>query len=122
MGYKKILVPLDFSEHSARALDTAIELAQTFGATLELLHCTPIQPAAVSAYGLALPQDFDLEIREAAARELVKWREKANSRGVEANSNLSSMTPSLAIPETASELGAEHQPGVCHHENQEVGA
>lgn len=36
--FKKILVPTDASEHSRRALEKAIELAQTFHAEVLLLH------------------------------------------------------------------------------------
>lgn len=36
-----ILVPVDFSEHSARALDCAKTLAQKFGASLHLLTVVP---------------------------------------------------------------------------------
>ena len=36
--YKKILVPVDGSATSYRALDTAVELARSFGASLRLVH------------------------------------------------------------------------------------
>ena len=35
---KKILVALDYSEQSDHALDQAIELAELFGASIDLLH------------------------------------------------------------------------------------
>ncbi len=35
---KLLLVPTDFSEASTRALDTAMELAETFHAAIEILH------------------------------------------------------------------------------------
>ena len=35
----KILVPVDFSEHSAAAQETAVEIARMFGAKIWLLHC-----------------------------------------------------------------------------------
>ena len=36
--YKKILVPTDFSAHAEEALDTAIDLAGRYGASITLLH------------------------------------------------------------------------------------
>lgn len=105
--FQKILVPVDFSEHSAKALNVAIDLAKAFGGKLELLHCYQVQPAGVSPYGIVLPESFDREIREAAARQLAEWREKVTAQGVEAEANLSAMFPSLAISETASEIGAD---------------
>ena len=39
MNVRTILVPVDFSPHSDRALEVAIDLAATLGAGIELLHC-----------------------------------------------------------------------------------
>jgi len=36
--FRHLLVPVDFGEHSRRALDAAIELARRFGAELTLVH------------------------------------------------------------------------------------
>jgi nucleotide-binding universal stress UspA family protein len=38
----RILVPVDFSASSVAALETAIELAQHYGAELFLLHVVPV--------------------------------------------------------------------------------
>lgn len=38
----KILVPLDFSEHSERALAYAFDLARALGATVHLVHVYPV--------------------------------------------------------------------------------
>ena len=46
----KIVVPIDFSESSHRALDAAVELAGRFGSKLYLLHIIPEYP------GYALPE------------------------------------------------------------------
>src|SRR5258708_25705381 len=43
---KKILVPTDFSEPSAQALQTAIDFAKVFGASIELVHVF-VEPAYV---------------------------------------------------------------------------
>ena len=37
-GIRKILVPVDFSESSAAALDAALSVAERFGAEIEVLH------------------------------------------------------------------------------------
>lgn len=104
---EKILVPVDFSEHSAKALEMAIDLAKALGASIQLLHCYQIQPAGVSPYGIVLPESFDRDLREAAGRQLGEWRDKVVAQGVEAEATLSSMFPSLAISETASEVGSD---------------
>ena len=105
---RKILVPVDFSEHSEQALEMAVSVAKAFGgAVLHLLHCYSIQPVGVSPYGIVLPESFDRDIREAATRQLEQWREKATAEGVEAHAHLSAMLPSEAITETATEVGAD---------------
>ena len=105
---RTILVPVDFSDHSAHALDMAADIAKAFGgATLHLLHCYQVQPVGVSPYGIVMPESFDRDIREAASRQLEEWRQKASSAGTEVEVHLSSMFPSIAIAETAEEVGAD---------------
>ena len=38
VAFKEILVPTDFSEHSLRALDYAVEIAEKFSSELKLLY------------------------------------------------------------------------------------
>jgi nucleotide-binding universal stress UspA family protein len=104
---EKILVPVDFSEHSARALEMAIDLAKAFGAGIQLLHCYQIQPFGISPYGIALPEGFDSEVRQAAELRVDEWRGKVLLEGIEVEVRLSSRFPSLEISETASEVGAD---------------
>ncbi len=105
---RTILVPVDFSEHSAHALDMALDVAKAFGgAKLHVLHCYQVQPVGVSPYGIVMPESFDRDIREAASRQLEAWREKAAGAGADVEVHLSSMFPSIAIAETASEVGAD---------------
>jgi nucleotide-binding universal stress UspA family protein len=105
--FEKILVPVDFSEHSARALEMAIDLAKAFGAGVHLLHCYQIQPLSISPYGIVLPESFDRDVREAAERRTDEWRTKVMLEGIEVEASLSSRFPSLEISETASEVGAD---------------
>jgi hypothetical protein len=46
--FEKILVPLDGSEQSLRALDVAVEIATKFGGKLTLIHAYSV--AGVMAY------------------------------------------------------------------------
>jgi nucleotide-binding universal stress UspA family protein len=58
--FKKILVPTDASEFSRRALKTAIGLAQTFQAEVELLHVSYTPQAFwgyTISYGITVTQD-----------------------------------------------------------------
>jgi len=107
MSFRRILVPIDFSDHSDRALETARELAKAFEAKLLLLHCYQVSPGAVSPYGIVLPESFDREVREAAARRLEEWREKAAADGIDAEALLASSYPSMGIADAASEQKAD---------------
>ena len=107
MTFRKILVPIDFSTHSSRALQTAVELAKAFGGTLHLLHCYPINVGAISPYGLVIPESFDRDIREAATKQLAQWREKATAQKVEVSTEVTPLFPSEAIASTAERIGAD---------------
>jgi len=107
MSFRRILVPVDFSDHSARAVETARELAKAFDGKLLLLHCYQVNPGAVSPYGIVLPEGFDREVREAAARRLEEWRDKAAADGVDVEARLSSTFPSMGIADAATEEKAD---------------
>lgn len=107
MKIDKILVPVDFSDHSRRALETGAEFAKSFGATVHLLHCYQVPPVGVSPYGVVVPESFDREVREAAARMANEWREKLDAAGVKSEVSLSAGSPALAISEAAKELGVD---------------
>jgi nucleotide-binding universal stress UspA family protein len=106
-GFRKILVPVDFSKHAQRALSTAIDLAKASGGKLHLLHCYQINVGAISPYGLVIPESFDRDIREAATKQLSKWKEQVTQKGLEAEAEVSPLFPSEAIAATAERIGAD---------------
>jgi nucleotide-binding universal stress UspA family protein len=56
---RKILVPTDFSEHSALALTYAIDLAKRYEAALTLLHVYPVvNYAAAEGFALYTPEQL----------------------------------------------------------------
>jgi len=57
---KRILCPVDFSDHSRHALHHAAAIAQWYESTITLLYVHPFVPdAAAAAYGMALAQEAD---------------------------------------------------------------
>jgi nucleotide-binding universal stress UspA family protein len=88
---RRILVPVDFSEHSRRALDRAGALASRLGASLRLLHC--YSPPDL-AYGIGPdtvpgPVYVVEQQRQEAVDDLQEWtREFASSSSVEVDSEL----------------------------------
>ncbi len=105
--FQKILVPVDFSEHSKAALESATELAKAFGAELSLLHCYTVYPGIVNPYGVSFPPSYLDEVRDAANQKLNEWLEKATAEGIKARPLLSSTCPSEEISLMAEELGSD---------------
>jgi nucleotide-binding universal stress UspA family protein len=104
---RTILVPVDFSAHSAKALDSAVDLAKVFGAGIHLLHCYQINVGGVSPYGLVIPEDFDREVRAAAEQKLHEWAERARAEGIAVEEQLSPMFPAATLADTAEEISAD---------------
>jgi nucleotide-binding universal stress UspA family protein len=81
----RILVPVDFSEPSRRALDYAAELARPLGAAIEVLHVVEI-PAFVPSAGLPEARASDLSlaalVRESAEKLLAQFVGEAAERGI----------------------------------------
>jgi nucleotide-binding universal stress UspA family protein len=105
--FKTILVPVDFSDHSKEALDTAIEIAHLFGSTIHLLHCYHIQAAGIAPYGIVMPSGYYDDIRDAAEKRLKDWYEMVSNEGIQSESILSANTPSLTISQAAEEIEAD---------------
>jgi nucleotide-binding universal stress UspA family protein len=105
--FKEILVPVDFSDHSAAALEMAIELAGVFGSKLHLLHCYQILQGGISPYGVATPSSCFSEIRDAASQRLSDWQEKHVPANISVDASTTSEVPFQAIVSTAKEIGAD---------------
>jgi nucleotide-binding universal stress UspA family protein len=119
---KRILVPLDFSEPSMRALAYAKTLGEAVGASLELLHVVP-NPYVADPSGLymALPQNLldDFE-REARAR-LDETLTSEERKTFKAQSTVRTGDPLVAIVEHARVtpidlivMGTHGRTGVSH--------
>ena len=73
---KRILVPLDFSANSTRALDYAYALAKKFDAALHLVHVCEVpsmMTGSMDAYAIAYT-DWSQRMGDEAERELEKLR------------------------------------------------
>ena len=102
-----IVVPVDFSRNSLRALDEAIALARRFGARLHLLHSSAVPMRGVMPYEVAVPDGVWEGIREAAEARLEELREKAVAEGLEVSTEVSPELPAEAIVAAALQREAE---------------
>jgi len=110
-GFKKILVPVDFSEHSIAAIEAAVEFAKVFDAKLYLLHCYQIQPGGISPYGIAVPfpnsADYFKKVHDVATQHLAECQQKYIPSGISVDARVMSEAPSEAIIDAAKEIGAD---------------
>lgn len=118
-NFERILVPTDFSDTAAKALDVAVDLAKKYGATITLLHVyeVPVYPYL----GSMVDFDFVTPIRDAAQKELASAFDTLKLRGVEARSELLFGVPWSVILETADHrkadlivMGTHGRKGVMH--------
>jgi nucleotide-binding universal stress UspA family protein len=119
MDLRRILVPTDFGEAAAKALDFAVDLAKKYGAKITLLHVyeVPVYPYP----GTLADIDFVTPIREAAQKELASAFDALKLRGAEARSELQYGVPWSAILDTAAHqkadlivMGTHGRKGVMH--------
>jgi universal stress protein A len=80
MQFHRILAPTDFSEYSQQAVQYARELAQTFGATLVLLHVVELPPYPIeglppSQLGGTFLEDLERQATSDLAQVLAKEAE-----------------------------------------------
>ena len=99
----KILVAVDFSEDSERALLHAVRLAQRLEAEIDLVHvAVPVQPPIEML--ASAPLDFSLD---EAKRGLAELEQRAAAQGVTARSHLRVGDVVMGLLDTAAELQAE---------------
>lgn len=107
MQVRKILVPTDFSVHSAKAIDAAATLAKAFGAKVHVLHAYHLPMLVGMPDEVVIPPDFWTTVRDAAARKLEKAAQQLKGQGVEVETHLVEFVPSDAIVQTARDLGVD---------------
>jgi len=112
--FETILVAVDFSTHSQRALDEAIGLAQQEGARLHLVHAVELPAVPLVAYGFEVPTTYLSSAREAAQQLLEKAAKRAAERGVDAENHLCGAPADKGIVAVAAELRADLLVGGTH--------
>ncbi|AFC84623.1 universal stress protein [Frateuria aurantia] len=108
--FKRILIPTDGSELSARAVKAGIELASTCHATIHAFHVAEPPPPMIYAGPVAPVSDADYEeealqgLRAAAERYLAEVRSAAVAAGVICDVSYAfDRRPYAAILQTAQE-------------------
>src|SRR4051812_8527166 len=79
---KQLLVPIDFTDTSSRALDYAVELASRFEARVTVLHAYEIPVFGFPDGALIATADITARISTAAQQALAAAIETRKNRGV----------------------------------------
>ena len=107
VAFRNILVPVDFSDHSARALDAAVELAKQFQGKLHLIHSYPLPPVLLAPYEVSLPLDLERSVRQGADKQLGEWAARVRKAGVAVETTTTAEAPADAIVNCARKIGAD---------------
>lgn len=114
--FKKILVPLDGSEHSLRALEIAVQIAKKFEAKITLIHVYSVgirpvvmpEPTTLTPIGVPVMAPTDVSkiaeaTRKAGAAILADGEEKVKAEGIEVETLLKEGHSVQEIIKTAKE-------------------
>lgn len=107
MNIRTILVPVDFSPHSEKALGTAIDFARALEAEIHLLHAYSLPVGVVGPYDYQIPANILSELRDSAGRRVDQEVKKVKEAGVEAHGLITEGVPTQSILETAEQIGAD---------------
>jgi nucleotide-binding universal stress UspA family protein len=104
----RILVAIDFSPASRRALRYSIDLAAQSSAQLDLVHVmTPPIPVTAGPEPLAMAA-VAVDERPRVLQELETWCAVGRENGVPSSCHLIEGEPASSILECAEEIGADH--------------
>jgi nucleotide-binding universal stress UspA family protein len=114
--FEKILVPLDGSDHSLRALKIAVQMAKKFGGKLTLIHVYSVsvrpivmpEPATLTTPGVPVMTAAEVSkvveaARKAGANILADGEQRVKAEGVQVNTKLKEGHTVQEIIETAKE-------------------
>jgi len=109
MEIQTILVPTDFSTDAEKALETAVELAKTFGARVEVVHAYHVAIPVVSPMGggYAFPDGFFESIRKHSQARVDEAVSAKAGSGVEISGRVVEGPPSIAIVNEAEKVSAD---------------
>ncbi len=107
MAIKTILVPTDFSESAARAVDAACGLAKSLGASIHLLHVLHLPVQAVTPEIPVVPVGYWRDIVAHAEGTVSELKKKLEAQGIRVTSEVFEDVPGFAVAAAAKRTSAD---------------
>jgi nucleotide-binding universal stress UspA family protein len=107
INIRKILCPIDFSQHAELVVEWAIHLAQEHDSEVLLLHAYHLPVEFQQLEGAYLPADFWDSVKQEAERSLAIYAERARTASVSVREIVREGYPASVIQEEAREENAD---------------
>lgn len=104
---RQILVPIDFSDGSNRAISQAVQLAGALGASIELFHAYQLPVFALPDSSVTVSPTYVADLTDRAQKELDRQRDRLAAEGLTVTTQLLEGNPADAIVERATALKAQ---------------
>jgi nucleotide-binding universal stress UspA family protein len=104
---RKLLVAVDFSETSERALSAALELGHRYAAEVHLVHALEVPLPIFEPYAVAVPPSFVTDARQSAEEKLARAAARVKEAGLSGTSHLGDVPAGRAVAARAREIGAD---------------
>ena len=104
---RRILCPIDFSEHTEEVVDWAIALATEHKSRVVLLHAYHLPVELQQIEGAFIPDPFWTEVREEAERGLHAYAERVRRAGLSVSEVAREGPPALVTVHEAERIGAD---------------
>jgi universal stress protein A len=121
VNLKKILVPIDFSEQSRKAMEYALSFGRQFNAEILLLHVIEFTPLPAPPLAVVQDETTQAKLHESSAKELGEWREAISSQAAVRASVRDGISAHAEIVRAATEgnidliiLGTQGRTGLAH--------
>ncbi len=121
VNLKRILVPIDFSAQSRKAMQYALSFAKQFNAEVLLLYIIEMTPLPAPPLMVVEDETTQSAMHESAAKELAQWRNEISSQVRVKASVRNGVSPQAEIVNAATEgnidliiLGTHGRTGLAH--------
>jgi nucleotide-binding universal stress UspA family protein len=104
---RKILVPIDFSDHVAPVLEWAAHLAEEHGSRVILLHAYHLPVEFQQLEGAYLPDDFWTNVKSETEQALARYADEIGAKGIVVETVAREGYPASVIEEEAERQEAD---------------